>query len=299
VPNQSVQAALNSTPDAQRWTDQHMIFILVTFYAFLFSALGQVEATSSFDPYSGPKPVAVLVEMDPWLMVLGSDTPSFALYENRLAIQLRRKQAGEGYEYVAQTLDEDVYSELLARLRSLTAGTPWKPTYDAAPGITDQGTTSVYVRTGGTAVVTQVYGFNTKGFGQPSIDQRLSKAAANVPTNLRALVKELRTFSLPAAQRWQPQYIEVMLWPYQHAPDPSIAWPARWPGLKSKWSKNHGDDFYSIYLPGKELVALEQFLSSRKPRGAVELEGRKWSVDYRFVFPREPEWREAFSWDRK
>src|SRR5947207_391514 len=32
------------------------------------------------------RPVLVLVETDPWAMVLGSDSPRFALYENGLAI---------------------------------------------------------------------------------------------------------------------------------------------------------------------------------------------------------------------
>ena len=28
------------------------------------------------------QPIVVLVETDPWLMVIGSDVPTFALYEN-------------------------------------------------------------------------------------------------------------------------------------------------------------------------------------------------------------------------
>lgn len=34
------------------------------------------------DPYQGPKPVAVLVQTDPWAMVIGSDTPLVAIYDD-------------------------------------------------------------------------------------------------------------------------------------------------------------------------------------------------------------------------
>ena len=115
-----------------------------------------------------------------------------------------------------------------------------------------------------------------------------------MPTVLRALISELRTLNLPGAKPWKPQYLEVMLWPYEYAPDPSINWPARWPGLQSKWSATRGTDSHSIYLPGSEIDALRGLLSSRKPRAAVALADKKWAVAWRFAFPGEPVWRKAF-----
>jgi len=88
-----------------------------------------------------------------------------------------------------------------------------------------------------------------------------------------------------------------MLWPYDDAPDPSINWPARWPGLESKWSTSRGTDSYSIYLPASEIDALRGLLSSRKPRGAVALADKKWAIAWRIVFPGEPVWRRAFTSD--
>ncbi len=263
----------------------------------LLSAPGAVKAPSVFDPYAGPQPVVVLLETNPWLMVIGSDTPRLVVYENRLVLQLRTKQGDEGYEYVAQTLDERAYGALLGRLGSLAAGAKWKPSYDAAPGVTDQGATSVYLRIGNPSVVTRVFGFDfdPKHIGDPSTYKRIEQAAAQVPADLRAVVNELRTLSLPAARKWEPQFIEIMLWRYENAPDRSVAWPARWPGLRSERSIRRGHDSYSIYLSGTQRGALERFLSRRKPRGAVELGGRKWAAEYRFVFPAEPTWRKAFS----
>jgi hypothetical protein len=267
--------------------------------SILLSAPGAAKATSAaFDPNGGPEPVVVLLEAHSSGMVIGSDTPSLVVYENRLALQLRTNKAEQAFEYVAQTLDERTYGALLARLGSLTSGTRWKPSYDAAPGVTDQGGgTRVYLRMGDTAVVTRVRGFDfdTRGLGDAATNERFREAAAQVPAELRAVVKELRTLSLPAARKWEPPFIEMKLSPYRYVPDRSVAWPARWPGLQSERSIRRGNDSYSIYLSGTQKRELERFVSRRKPSDAVELGGRKWDFDSRFVFPAEPTWRKAFS----
>jgi hypothetical protein len=36
----------------------------------------------SIDPFKGPKPIAVLIQTDPWLMVIGSDTPMVTIYDD-------------------------------------------------------------------------------------------------------------------------------------------------------------------------------------------------------------------------
>jgi len=48
------------------------IFILTT------SLIGVAHS----GPFSGPRPIAIIIEQNPWLMVMGSDTPSMALYED-------------------------------------------------------------------------------------------------------------------------------------------------------------------------------------------------------------------------
>jgi hypothetical protein len=54
-------------------------------------------------------------------------------------------------------------------------------------------------------------------------------------------------------------------------------------------------NFYSIYLPGKELTKLIEFLSTRKEKGAVEIDGKKCAVSVKYVFPAEPVWTNAFN----
>jgi hypothetical protein len=36
------------------------------------------------------------------------------------------------------------------------------------------------------------------------------------------------------------------------------------------------------------------FLKTQKEKGAVEIDGKKWVVSYRFAFPSEPVWLKAF-----
>ena len=94
------------------------------------------------------------------------------------------------------------------------------------------------------------------------------------------------------SQEWTPHYLEVMVWPYEYAPDTSIVWPKDWPGLNSKRSFKR-EDSYSIFLDGSVLPELQKFLRKEKEKGAVEIDGKKWAVSFRSVFPSEPVWRKA------
>ena len=52
---------------------------------------------------------------------------------------------------------------------------------------------------------------------------------------------------------------------------------------------------YSIFLDGSLLPKLREFLATEKPKGAVEIEGKKMSASYRFTFAGERAWRKAFA----
>ena len=40
------------------------------------------------DPYAGPRPIAVLIQANPWLNVIGSDTPMVAIYDDGQVIYI-------------------------------------------------------------------------------------------------------------------------------------------------------------------------------------------------------------------
>ncbi|MBN2353572.1 MAG: hypothetical protein JXD23_13445 [Spirochaetales bacterium] len=98
---------------------------------------------------------------------------------------------------------------------------------------------------------------------------------------------------------WRPQYIEVMAWPYDYAPEESVFWPKDWPDLNSPYTVKRHEDSYSIYLEYDLLDDLVILLRSEKPKGAVVMNGKKFAVDYRLVFEGEPYWRKAFSGERQ
>ena len=85
-----------------------------------------------------------------------------------------------------------------------------------------------------------------------------------------------------------------MVWDYSYAPEASIRWPKDWPSLESDRTYKHDGDMHSIFLDGTTLPELKRFLGTCKPKGAVEISGKKMAVSYRLVVPGEMATRRAF-----
>lgn len=247
---------------------------------YLLGALGAAPAleSASFDPYRGPQPLVVLRETDPWMMVVGSDTPTLVVYDDRTVIARGWDDDGEQVVYRRKPLDQRVFETLLGAVGTLCAGPPWKKRYDAAPGVSDMPSIQIFVRLARGAKITEIYGPHD---------------AAAVPPELRLLVGYLEAFSLAGSVVWRPDFVEVMLWPYEYAPDASTAWPVDWPGLESARTMKCSADMYCVFLDGRLLDDLNRLAAQRKPRGAILLGGRKWAMAYRPVLPGEPVWMTA------
>jgi hypothetical protein len=155
---------------------------------------------------------------------------------------------------------------------------------------TDMPETSIFVDLDGYRYVNSVYGLSWAGDG--NVPGR--KQGVKVPKEVRNLESLLTHLSIPGMQKWVPRYIEAMISPYEYAPEASILWPKEWPGLESDRAIRRRDS-YSIFLPGSEFPRISAFLSTRKEKGAVKIEGKKWAVSIRNTFPSEPVWREAFN----
>ena len=242
-------------------------------------------AAAKFEPWAGPKPIAVFTEFNPWLMVIGSDTPRVAIYENGDVIFA--KKIGESYAYHFVKLSPAQLQELEARWQSVLAVVPPKDGYDISYA-TDQPTASFYLRHGEQTFRAGVYGWSCRG-GVHAPANNL-KPEQTPPAALAEAHKTFCALDFPESKEWIPKYVEVMLWDYSYAPDPSIAWPKKWPGLESPRAMKRGDA-WSIFLDGSELPALRAFVNERREKGAVELGGKKWSIAYRYTFPSEPMWR--------
>lgn len=219
---------------------------------------------------ANPGPLLILLQTDPGLMVIGSDSPKVALYEDGTLIYVRNNQ------YNSTTLTPVQIKTLLKRLEvgSLLSGR-----YNAAPGWTDQPDNNLLIYAGERPRLISIYG-----------NLQSANVRARLPSKLAQAFKSLSELSDPVAKPWLPKYIEVMLSPYRYAPDRSIVWPKHWADLHSSQAKRRGVDAYSIFLPSSELAELQRFLGSRKERAAVEIGGDKWSAHIRMPFLHEELW---------
>lgn len=218
-----------------------------------------------------PAPVLVLLERDPWAMFIGSDTPAFALYEDGQAIF----RAGDGYRSVK--LDPGELNRFLDalepgaldRLAGGYTATEW----------TDQPHNLLLLYGGRQPVIISIYG---------SFEDK--EVRAKLPPEIGALRDKLISFTDARASQWLPETVEVMIGPYEYAPEPSIVWPKRWPGLDAPTTRKRGEGNFSLYVPSAEFGPLKAFLASRREKGAVEIDGKKWSAGLRFPFPHERLW---------
>jgi hypothetical protein len=259
----------------------------------LFLSLASLNLFSAeFDPFAGPKPVAVLIQTDPWAAVIGSDRPLVAIYEDGTVIFLNRSTSSASYHQ--KDLSATEFSDLKKRLAPTVDLKELKHFYNLLPDITDQPEALFFIRDGERELATRVYGLRAEGKELPAYpvlpDKRKRGA---VPEQLIELHKFLCGIDYPDSKEWIPRYLEVMIWPYVYAPEAPITWPNDWPGLDSKRSLKRGDS-YSIFLDGGLLPELQKFLRTRREKGAVEIGGKKWAVSFRAVFPGEPVWRKAF-----
>lgn len=217
----------------------------------------------------GPFPEIVLLERDPWVEVLGSESPRFALYSDGQVIY--RTEGG----FRSVRLSE---AEVRSIKNSLWAAN--SPTYSGQYQVaeaTDQPDSSLLIY-GNPSVFLSVYG---------SLDDE--QVTSRLPLPVAKAFDTVRTFESARSEPWMPAQIEVMIWPYEYAPEASIQWNEQWPDLSAPSTIKRGES-YSLFLPSNEFAALKSFLAGRKPKGAVEINSHKWSASYRIPFPKERLW---------
>jgi hypothetical protein len=250
----------------------------------LFLTMQNARA-DAFLPFDGPHPLAVLVETNPWLMVIGSDTPSFVLYEDGQVIY-RKKSEKKDMPYLWKQLSSDELQALKAKLKSFGPYRKGLNRIDVA-NVSDQPETKLYLNFEGAELVASIYGMN---FMNESRAEGRSKQ--RLPAELRQVYELLSSLEFKGATEWAPKYIEAMVWNYDYAVEPSITWPKTWPGLNSPTTIKKSNR-YSIFVPGAESRNLAAFLRTRKEKGAVEIDGKKFAISVRPTFPSELVWRKV------
>src|SRR5688572_4049478 len=264
---------------------------LIVLVGALFTA--STCAAKDFDPFQGPTPLAVFIQSDPWALVIGSDTPRVAIYENGDVIFVKNTRGSLVYHNVA--LDLHQLEGVRARLKPVLALNGLKPRYNLAPNISDLPEAMFYFHDGEREVATSVYGLMPKITKPPGYaESPVSSGPVAPPDELINLHKWLCELDFSNSMVWTPKYVQVLFWDYSYAPEASIRWPAEWPSLNSDRAISR-EKLHSIFLDGSMLSQLREFLATRKEKGAVEIAGKKMAASYRFTFPGERAWRKAFA----
>jgi hypothetical protein len=112
---------------------------------------------------------------------------------------------------------------------------------------------------------------------------------AKIPPEIVRAYDRLKAFNPPDSTEWLPDRVEVMVWPYEYAPEPSIQWPKDLPDLNDARAVKRGDSF-SIFVPSSKLPELRAFLARRNEKGAIDINGKKWAASIRYPFPAERLW---------
>jgi len=255
------------------------------FLAFL--SLTAVCSAKDFEPFAGPQPMAVLLQEKPWAPIMGAETPRIVIYSNGDIIYSRG--SGDDQVYFYAEMSYPVLARVTDHLTPLTNVTNLKPRYSVT-GATDQGAALFYLHVNGKEVVTSVYGLRPEDDNGGPKARSLSK----LPPELRELYHYLLTVDFSESRPWHSAYAEAMIFPVEDTSGGVLHWPKAWPDLKSDRVIKRKEG-YSIFLDGSMHDELKSFLSNEKKDGAVEIDGRNWSVASRSVFPSEPVWRKAFS----
>ena len=239
------------------------------------------QLENKLDVTGGRVPIALVYDFDPWGMVLGSDSPSFALYADGLVIFARRAQDGK-HEYASVVLSEQERDALVSSL-PIKQFFGLEKHYETTQ-ITDQVTTSVTLRDGDQLKSVSVYG----GLRRTDNDRKEGAPAAFIE-----IYEKLKGFQSDRAAKWMPEKVEMMIWSYDNAGD-AMPWPKNWPDTKHPETKKRGDGqdniAYSIYLSEVQYETLRKRVERDSER-AVLINGRKWAFSFRFPFPNEDSWR--------
>lgn len=216
------------------------------------------------------KPIIVLKETDPWLMSIGSDIASFALYEKGQIIY--KSVENKKLKIYEVTLNQN---ELKKVIQSFSIP---KSLYSLKENIiasdwTDQPSNELYLNINKKKTIS-VYG-------------SLRKKAAErkrTPIEFLAVYDNIKKYRNNAAKEWLPNKIEIIFWDYDYAPN-KRKWIKGFPDLNSKTTIKYNNDSYSVFIDKAKFEEFKKYYSKMGEKEAVEINGRKMAISYRLPFP--------------
>ena len=218
------------------------------------------------------QPIVVLIETDPWLMVIGSDVPTFALYENGQIIY--KKVIDKKWKYFEVKNDRETTQKIIKTL-GITDSLMKQQEYIEASTWTDQ-PTNIMLLNFDTVKQISVYG---------RLRDFKNEARQKTPNDFLTVYDNIVKFESNTAKEWLPDTLEVMATKYSYSPEKPLQWGKDWNDINSKTTVKRSEDLYSIYLDKKYFEDFIKLLKSLKEKQAVEINGEKYSLTYRLPFP--------------
>ncbi len=221
-----------------------------------------------------PQPLVLLYIRDPWRMVIGSDSPHFALYDSGLVIYASGEKEPEK-AFLSKLLSRSEFKELLTALdlERRLAGLDGK-TINASTA-TDQPRNRLCYWVNGELRAVEVYG--SLHASKPEREE--------VPKHFLEVFDFLSQFRTKGAKTWLPPKIEVLIWPFDNSGESPKPWPKGWPGLDDPATKKRGDKGYSLFLESRLFSDFLNLGQSMRSGQAVLIGDKKWAVSYRIPFP--------------
>ncbi len=243
--------------------------------------------------HPGSRPSAVLIERNPWLTVPGSDMPRVVLYDDGTLICLKKYDKDHPV-YMVKVLDRNSLKELRNSV-CLTDNFMKLDRYYRLTDITDITGVEIYMSDGKRFKAVSVYGLRQKTSELPAAWPPYEMQYPDrLPDEFVKIYNAMTDIGYQDAGVWTPAYIEILIWLYEHSPEKPLPWPEKWPSPEDPLTRKHGN-LYSLYMDGTKLGDLKIFFSKLKQNQAVLIDERKWSLSYRFVFPGESVWNDAFN----
>jgi hypothetical protein len=246
-------------------------FILLLLFSYFSCKSSQKQITEiDFQQISDEdygEPLLVLIQVNPWLLIGGSDSPTFVLYDNgkliyqiienneinRYLVNFTQDEMNDFIEYLS--IDEALY-----KMDNVIASYG-----DVSPAIaellfasSDQIFTILYLNITENKVIT-VYG---------NID----------------LLDRIRSYRNEDAIKWIPPKIEIIFWDYNYAPN-KRQWIDGFPDLNSPSTVNRRNGLFSVFIERDKYEIFFNYMREREEYEAVEINGKKMAISFRIPFP--------------
>ena len=212
-------------------------------------------------------PAAVLYERNPWLMAVGSDFPTAAIWRDGLAVFLHSD--AKGNVEARQTMISPAEASRIAD--KVAATTRGVPAFTSVLDVSDQKTVEVVVHDGEVWRVAAIYG--------------LTRDGARAPGHFMNAYRELLALDRPDSVPFEPVDLQILFWAFEYAKGDPVPWPEDVPSPPADnvpAEREPGDPVaYSFVVASKYAASLrltQQTAHATQPTRAIGFNGHKWTV---------------------